>query len=302
MNVKFTILVILTIVLTTGCQNVSPETFMLTPITVTPTLTHYPTLTLILVPTSTPQPLVHQPKLISKGKLNCSSLGTFTKCVDDVLKIEFEYPTIWGGIEVVLRTGGYTGYAYDYYFGGKTIAETEPLVAGGRSVDFSEGRGGMSTDFAGFGDAGLQFKKEACDSKWQDTFPVCQKIAPNVTWMIQFPNAKYICESAPEFWFYTTPVFRIEVDLPDNPQINGFVFEAPLFSEKFNNEVKSELYPLLGLNSDMIPTKCDEINQQAFDSQLKIFIERITNKSADSETLRNLDELIHLATSIVFRQ
>jgi len=75
-----------------------------------------------------------------------------------------------------------------------------------------------------------------------------------------------------------------------------------LFSEQFDKQVKSELYPLLGLDSDMRPTKCDETNQKVFDSQLKVFIERIISKSADSETLKNLDELIHFATSIVFRQ
>jgi hypothetical protein len=299
MNVKIVILVILILVLTAGCQRSTPETSTLTPITIILTSTHYPTSTLTLVPSSTPGPLVHQPELISRKKLDCSSLGTFTKCIDDVLNIEFEYPTLWGEIEAELRTGGYTGYAYDYYYGGKTISETEPLVAGGRSMDFSEGRGGMSTDFAGYGKTGLQFKTNACASEWTDLFPVCQEVTTGIAWMIRFPNAKYICNSSPGF--YTTPVFRIEVDLPNNPKINGFVFEAPLFSEQFDDEVKSELYPLLGLDSDMIPTKCGEINQQAFDSRLKTFIERITNKSTDSETLRNFDELTHLATSIVFR-
>lgn len=299
MNIKFAVMVILILVVTVGCENFASQTATPTLIGIIPTHTLYPTSTFTSAPTSTPQPLADQSKLISKGKLNCSPFVTFTKCVDNVLNIEFEYPNIWGEIEAVLGTGGYTGYAYSYYFGGKTIAETEPLVAGGRSVDFSEGRGGMSTDFAGYGDTGLQEKKEACDSKWQDMFPICQKIAPNVTWMIRFPNANFICDSPPGF--DTTPVFRIELNLPSKSTINGFVFEAPLFSEQFNNQVKSELYPLLGLSSDMAPTKCDASNQQEFDSQLKVFTERITNRTADSETLKNLDELIHLAKSIVFR-
>ncbi|HEY5732067.1 MAG TPA: hypothetical protein VIS72_18630 [Anaerolineales bacterium] len=73
--------------------------------------------------------------------------GAFTNCVDDVLNIEFEYPTLWGEIEAELRTGGYTGYAYFYYFRGKMPDETELLVAGGRSRDFSEERGWMPIDF-----------------------------------------------------------------------------------------------------------------------------------------------------------
>jgi hypothetical protein len=119
MNVKFAILLILILVLTAGCQNASPDTSTLTPNTITPTPTHYPTLTLTPVPTSTPEPLVHQPKFISREKLDCSAHNAFAKCVDNVLNIEFEYPIIWGEIEAELRTGGYTGYAYDYYFGGK---------------------------------------------------------------------------------------------------------------------------------------------------------------------------------------
>jgi hypothetical protein len=141
MNIKFAVMVILIPVLTVGCGSSASQTATPTLIGIIPTHTLYPTSTFTSVPTSTPQPLADQSKLISKGNLNCSPLGTFTKCVDDVLNIEFEYPTIWGEIEAVLRTGGYTGYAYTYYFGGKTIAETEPLVAGGRSRDFSEGRG-----------------------------------------------------------------------------------------------------------------------------------------------------------------
>lgn len=296
MTVKFTPLVILMFVLIAGCQSsVNATPFQTNTATITtPSLQASTTAP---VPTLTQQPLVHNPELISKGKLTCSSLGTFTKCVDGILNIKFEYPTIWGEIEAELRTGGYTGYAYDYYFGEKTIAETEPLVAGGRSIDFSEGRGGMSTDFAGYGDAGLQIK-EGCDASWQDLFPICQKIGTDVTWMIRFPNAKYICENSPGF--YTTPVFRIEVNLPNNSTINGFVFEAPFLSEHFFNQVKNDLYPLLGLGSDMAPTKCGEVNQQAFDAQIISFIEKINANTTDDETQRTLDELIHLATSIRF--
>lgn len=298
MNVKFATLVVLIFVLTTGCLSSASKASTPTPVSKTPSPTIFPTLTFSPVPTPTLQPLVHQPELISKGTLNCSLLGTFTKCVDNILDIEFEYPTIWGEIEAELRTGGYSGYAYDYYYDGKTIAESEPLVAGGRSKDFSEGRGGVSTDFAGYGNTSMQLK-ESCDPTQKILFPICQKASSNVAWMIRLPNAEYICNSAPGF--YTTPVFRIEVDLPDNPKINGFIFEAPFYSKQFFNAVKNKLYPLLGLDSGMIATRCDEKSQQAFDAKLTVFLGELINKSADSETLRNLDELIHLANSIVFR-
>jgi hypothetical protein len=290
MNVKFAALVILMFVLSSGCQSSVSETPLQTHIASVPTPTlSMPTIT--PVPTSTQQTLVDKSELISKRELNCSSLGTFTKCSGDVLSIEFEYPTIWGKIEAVLRTGGYTGYAYDYYFGEKTIAETEPLVAGGRSIDFSEGRGGMSTDFAGFGDSGLQTNYCA----WHDLFPICQRINPDVVWMIRFPNANYICENAQ---FDTTPIFRVEVNLPNNPTVNGFVFQAPFLSEKLTGQLNSNLYPLLGLDSQMIPAKCDMASRDAFDTAVSTYVEKIQNNSLDAETLNNLVVLIHLAKSI----
>lgn len=261
------------------------QTSTFTPIP--PALTSTPTLT----PT-------YQPQSISKEKLNCSSLGIFTKCVDDVLAIEFEYPTAWGEIFAELRTGGYSGYAYDYYYGGKTIAETEPLVAGGRSKDFSEGRGGTSTDFGGYGDTGMQLK-ESCNPSLKDLFPICEQVIPDVTWMIRLPNAKYICNSSPGF--YTTPVFRIELNLPNNPTINGFVFEAPFWSEKFFNQIKGDLYPLLGMGSDMFPKKCNEADKQAFDNQLALILESIEMGKIDKETQQLINEVIHMAKSIKFR-
>ena len=296
MKVRLVVWVILILASTTGCQKAIPATSLST----LPVASNTPvsTSTFTPSPTATSEPLIHQPELISERKLNCSALGDFAKCIDNVLNIEFEHPAAWGEIEAVLRTGGYSGYAYDYFFGGETIAETEPLVAGGRSRDFSEGRGGMSIDFAGYGDTGMQVK-ESCDPNWQDLFPICHEVASDVTWMIRFPSARYICESAPGF--YTTPMFRIEVNLPNNPTIHGFVFEAPFFSEQFSNEVESDLYPLLGLDSDIVPHKCSAVDRQAFDAQRSFMIEKITTKKVDSETQRKLEELIHLATSIQFR-
>lgn len=299
MKIKLVALVILILVLIGGCQPALPDTFMLTPNSIAPTLTRDPIVALTQTPKSSSEPLVHQPRLIFREKFNCVVNNRSAICVDNLLNIEFDYPINWGEVEAELRTGGYTGYAYDYYFGGKTIAENEPLVAGGRSIDFSEGRGGMSTDFAGYGDKSLQFKGEVCDSNWNNVFPICQDVNGNVAWMIRFPKASYICESPPGF--NTTPVFRIEVNLPTNSKINGFVFEAPFYSEQFLNQVKDDLYPLLVLGSDMLPTKCGELDQLAFDNQLKSFLEKINTRTIDDQTQRKLDELIHLATSIRFR-
>jgi len=119
--------------------------------------------------------------------------------------------------------------------------------------------------------------------------------------MIRFPNASVLCEDVLENW-QTMPVFRIEISLPDNPTINGFVFEAPFFSEQFAGRVRNDLYPLLGARLDWRASKCDGSSRRAFDAQLMTLIESITDRSADAETLENVDELVHLAESIAVRE
>ena len=99
----------------------------------------------------------------------------------------------------------------------------------------------------------------------------------------------------------TTPAFRIEINLPDNPTIHGFVFEAPLFSEQLANRIKENLYPLLGMANDMIPTKCTAADQMAYDTLLMEVVDQLITRAVDKETLLKFDELIHLATSIDFR-
>ena len=231
-----------------GCNNAPTKTLTPSPGEITPTATDIPTQTPTLISNSQTESIIHQPKLISKWNLKCSSLDKFTQCVDDVLNIEFTYPANWGEIEGVLRTGGYSGYAYDYYFDGKSISETEPLVGRWKKQRFFQKVGVACPRIL----PGMEIKacnyKKSCDPILKDLFPYCQKVSSNVTWMIRIPNSQYICESAPGF--YTTPVFRIEIDLPENRMINGFVFEAPFFSEKFSNEIENELYPLLGLDLD----------------------------------------------------
>ncbi|MCL7453404.1 MAG: hypothetical protein M8467_10195 [Anaerolineae bacterium] len=246
-----------------------------------------------------PAEVSQRPAVPSEGMLDCVPAGTFSHCVDDVLGIEFEVPASWGPIETSLRPGLDAGFAYDYYFDGKAHAETEPLVAGGRSVDFSEGRGAMPTDFGGYEHAGWQ-RTSACagSGDWfRNSYPVCQQVNENVAWMIRFPNASVLCEDVLGNW-QTMPVFRIEINLPDKPTINGFIFEAPFFSEQFAGRLQNALYPLLGARLDWRASKCDEASREAFDAQLMALIETITNRTADAETLENVDELVYLAESI----
>jgi hypothetical protein len=293
----------LIIVLVWGINNLIPpsetaltdeETPTLSPFsTSSPALTNTPG----IEPTLTPQLLPGQAEIIFREKLTCLTLGDFIKCVDRTLNLEFEYPTSWGEVEAVLRTGDYTGFAYDYFFAGKTISESEPLVAGGRSQDFSEGRGAMPTDFAGYGEAGLQYR-QICDPSRSDLFPICQEAKPEIAWMILFPNANYLCDGYPSR--RVQPVFRIEINLPDNPRINGFVIEAPFLSDEFITKMENELYSLIGFGEEGLAAKCGQEDQQAFDTLLLEFLEEINTRTMDDEINSNLDQLHHLVNSINF--
>jgi hypothetical protein len=219
--------------------------------------------------------------------------------MDETLGIEFEYPTSWGEIEVDLRPGDYTGNAYDYFFGEKTMAQSEPLLAGGRSKDFTEGRGGMPTDFFGFDNTPSDMR---C-SQVSAFYPICREVKPDVVWMIRFPDSEYFCfrvaMDAPKPTF--NPVVRIEINLPQNPIIQGFVFEAPFLSEQLSDDLNNDLMSLLGLGPNSAGRKCDDSNRQEFEVHLQGFIELVKTSSLDSSTLENLDVLMNLAMSIKIR-
>jgi hypothetical protein len=283
-----------------GCQTITPKS----PVRSLPEETlgsPSPSPTATITPSPTAK-LKTGSEIISTEKLNCTQLGTFAKCVDQTLKIEFEHPISWGAIEGVLRTGWDNGYAYKYYFNGATIPETYMPEAEGLSIDFVEGREQVPLDFAGFESTYI----DSCE--WQDLYPICEYVNPKVRWMIRFPNAKYFCENTHQF---TSPIFRIEVNLPDNPTINGLVFEIPFLSEALLKEVQNTIYPLLlsEIRNDpssepfFVPSfeTCRRENRQPFDNQVYRFIDRMQTKSLDNDTVKKLDELIYLANSISFR-
>jgi len=293
MQKRFLLITVLIILISSSC--VSAETTI--PIaTAIPIKTFSPipltnTATLTLLPKGQPRP-------IARGTLNCSTVGIFTKCVDDVLLIEFEHPTIWGQIDTTLREGTTSGYIYGYSLSEYLANETNYIVAGGISRDFTEPRGGTPL-FAGYGDRSK--KEEGCDAKWQDIYPICQKVSRDVTWMIQLPNANYFCNSPNGPIYYSRALFRIEINLPNNPTINGFAIESSFSSNELFNQLENDLYPILGIGTAMFPTKCSDEDQKAFDKKLDAIIEKINERTIDEKTQNNIDELIHLATSIKFR-
>lgn len=253
-------------------------------------------------------------------ELGCEVQGRYARCTDDVLGIAFEYPAAWGEIEALLATA-YGGYAY-YYSYGAPQTDTYPLTAGGRSKGFSPPRGQSPTDFDGLADAP---SPHLCPSSGAPRV-LCGQVKPGVLWTVDFPDGLSFCAGLSQDRLAAAtfqPVVRILVDLPENPTISGFVFQAPFLSKHLSQELDAELLPILGLGSALqvqgcptppwpsaarapcVPSdsrKCDDASWQAFDSRVQAFIERFKSGALDAGTLENLDDLMHLATSISFTE
>jgi len=259
--------------------------------TVQPAPTSPPLPTLTPLPPPSPIP----PNIISRVKLNCTPQATFAKCSDDTLKTVFEYPAVWGEIEAILRTGGDTGYAYSYAFSALSSEQASLIQAGGRSKDFAEGRGGMVTDFLGYGDSSSQSR---CASM-KDFIPICEEIKSNVVLFMDFPEAKHICDPSPGVLY--SPIAIIEINLPDNPTINGFRFVSPFLSESMAEELNAGVRDILGYAPDTGPTKCGSSSQTEFDGRVKELVEGIRANSVDSDTSENINTFKHIAESVMFQ-
>ncbi len=259
--------------------------------------TSVPTNTRVVVITKPPIPMqattpTRKPSLTppptsteAAGTLKCAPSGAFTKCADNVLAMDFEYPAAWGEIDAVLRQGD-TGHAYDYSFSAR--GQWTMLEAGGRSHDFSEGRGAFITDFMGFG---ARLPQEVCA---RFGAAICNPVQPGVILMMAFPKAGFLCNPGPGLFYF--PVAIVAVNLPRNPQINGFVFASNFLS----SQSESGLMGILDV-SDMGAQKCDDASQQQFDARVKEIVANIEAGTVDSETSENIAALMRLAESIRFR-
>ncbi len=200
--------------------------------------------------------------------------------------MRFEYPSEWGEIEPYIDHGADAGYKYGYIFSNREWVSQSGLGAGGRSRDFSEGRGAFITDFRGIEgelDCSQEYFKPG----------LCQQIAPQVILIYQFPKAQPICEDGSDPLY--APIAVIKINLPDNPVINGFVF----VSRWLGKEAQLELNRILGMQLTPGPALyCDEARQAAYDARVQEIIEAIRAGDLDMESEKNLRFFVRLARSI----
>lgn len=265
------------------------------------TATSVPTATSTQAPTATPAPPTAIPAPTATpaiavtpvdARLGCARDGATYYCRDQALGLSFRYPAAWGRIgRTNLRTSAQSGRAYDLVFDRPPVP---PLpVAGGRSRDFAEGRGGLLTDFGGYDKSapgsliGLG-KEGKCDP----AFASCERIQSNVVLALLYVPGPIRCEGGPIL--VSDPVALVAIDLPNNPNVNGFVFAAPFLSEP----ALARLNATIGVTAQGDSTRCGPADVAAYDATLKDLLMGIQTGRADAETLANISALRALAQSI----
>lgn len=226
------------------------------------------------------------------ARLGCAQDGATYFCRDQALGLSFRYPVAWGRIgRTNLRTSAQSGRAYDLVFDRPPVP---PLpVAGGRSRDFAEGRGGLLTDFGGYDkSAPGSLIGLGKDGKCDPAFATCERIQSNVVLALLYVPGRIRCEGGPIL--VSDPVALVAIDLPNNPNVNGFVFAAPFLSES----TLARLNTTIGVTDQGDSTRCGPADVAAYDAMLKDLLMGIQTGRADAATAANVSALRALAQSI----
>jgi len=228
------------------------------------------------------------------SKPACTPGAEYTACYDDILNIDFEYPTTWGEITSVWYPGsnmhGGSGFGYDYSFSSRKAQAS----AGGRSRDFSQARDGFWTDFGGLepGQPAEAASKSVCRNYGAG---ICKMVRPSVVFMISFPVADLVCDPGPSS--FDRPLATVAIDLAGGPKINGFVFVAPILSD----QLYKQLGEILGAEYNTTQESCNDIERRRqFDAKVKEIKAAIEAGTVEIGTKERINQLLHIAESIQF--
>ena len=278
--------------LPTNIPIVAPSSGLPTPAPIAQSLSPSP----IPLPTVTPSPIpVVQPSSLpypenratdsslievtpvpAAPQLTCTARGKVTACYDELLNMIFSYPAFMGKILYTqLRQGGYSGYAYEYAF------DNSESRGGGRSKDFSEGRGPMYTDHKGFNG---RDPEDIC-SDWFAA--MCEVLGPGALLIVILPQAEWLCSDA--MMFQPTPRGILVLDLPQHPLINGFSFTFNLLSVEATAVFEDRWYNGQACEPETKVALGEAMNQLATDLRVG---------TADPEIQQRYDAFFALAESI----
>lgn len=247
-----------------------------------------------VLPTAVPAPTATPAIAVTPvdARLGCAQDGATYFCRDQVLGLSFRYPAAWGRIgRTNLRASAQSGRAYDLVFDRPPVPPFP--AAGGRSRDFSEGRGGMLTDFGGYDkNAPGSLIGLGKDGKCDPAFALCERVQSNVILALLYVPGPIRCEGGPIL--VSDPVAQVTIDLPNNPNVNGFVFAAPFLSESS----LARLNATIGVTAQGDSTRCGPADIAAYDATLKDLLMGVQTGRADVETAANVAALRALAQSI----
>jgi hypothetical protein len=198
-------------------------------------------------------------------------------CYDELLDMSFSYPTFMGQIlYTMLRQGGYSGYGYEYIF------DESESYAGGRSSDFSEGRGPRYTDQGGFGG---QDVANLC-AGWVAS--ICQELGPAALLIVMLPQAEWLCSDA--MMFAPIPHGILVLDLPQHPLIHGFSFSFELMSAEAKVAFQDEWY--------MHDKSCEPETKAELSAAMEQLRQDLQAGTAAAEIQQRYNAMIQIAESI----
>ncbi|MBK8046685.1 MAG: hypothetical protein IPK16_05915 [Anaerolineales bacterium] len=211
--------------------------------------------------------------------VTCKEQSDVVQCHDDFLALDFAYPEFMGRIAgVELKPGGYSGLAYEY------MMERQGGSAGGRSANFSEGRGPMWTDQSGFPDGSVQSLCTIWDAD------LCLEAAPGVAILGLMPDSTRVCgDGVPPI----PPRVFVVVNLPEHPVIQGFGFAGALLP---GEQEAALIASFRAAHTD--PTACSEQGQQAFDAEMAALQQSLLHGTEDTPIQARFDAFMMLAKSI----
>jgi hypothetical protein len=266
-------------------QAVAPDSPLPTAAAVAPA-SALPTVTPTPPPPATPTPLTYADLLNRYGdwsdldggtpvpaaaQVACLPQGEVVHCHDTLLEMSFRYPTFMGQLLMTqIKKGGYAGYAYTYLF------DDQESVAGGRSKDYSEGRGPRFDDTAGFTG---RTDEEICAFF---SAAICQKLSPGAVLLGILPQADGLCSD----FFQPFPRGILVLDLPQHPLINGFSFSFPFLSPEAEKAFQAQWYgeekicdpavkeqfgkEMVQLKADLLAGRADAAIQQRYAAMIEL--------------------------------
>lgn len=200
--------------------------------------------------------------------LNPTGITSFSS---KYLKLSFRYPSSWGQIEEILKPGT-AGKRYDLSFDGNVGGSAlgfGSFTAGGRSKDFTEGRGGYIVDAA----MGFSSPKEFCDSYLGKQGINCETINQNIVVQLVAPKYEDVCPPNPgQYWFSK----RVWINLPGQ-EVDGFMLEYTNFWSKEFTEMS---------DPDL---ECSKTNKEKFEAAVSKIIERLNSGDLDKITKTNIN-------------